>query len=240
MSIAAKPILASALLMGVTVVWVPRITGYDPFGWLSEEIPTPSSTSFPDEDPFPMEEDDLDFDTPAPVTANESISLGSLRDVVGFLERRSETGGQVQVSGGADGGSVNPAPAPREMAEYVSQIETLLAPTPATLLLESRTVRQQLEEFLVTNPLHAIIEGKGLRTATFGHHRVQIGDELLDGALEVLQIDQRGVSLRTPDGPLTVRLPPHGAIGSYKRPVTSSPVADTDDVGDTSDNETED
>ena len=224
MSIAPKPVIAVSLLLGVTAVWVPRLTGYDPFGWLPEELPTSSGIPSSGVDPHSLDVDSGDSEAgsghepgaPGPAgdsaadRAIEGIPLQSLQEVVSFLERR-------------DGETRPMATSQEPVAEpaYVAEVELLGEPS-GSPEVSGPTFAQRVQVFLEDNPLHTIIEGDGLTTATFGYLRVAPGDALIDETVRVTSIDLRGVELETPDGPVRVHLPLPGERTYSRRPAAPS------------------
>jgi len=185
-----KPVLAGALLVGVSIVWMPHLTGLDPFGLLPEEeslgrSEAPSSESVKE----------------ARRVSARSSGAGTmeraerLEDILEFFETHESIG---PMTPGA--GSDPDRPIITVLSEADGETDKASCPN-------------ALEEFVRENPLHMIVEGKGLTTATFGAHRVQAGDSLTDAGFYVESIGPDTVTLTLEDERLRVHLPAVGSLG---------------------------
>ena len=155
MPIAIKYVLAGLLLAGVSVVWLPRLTGFDPLAWLSRGEPEPDysySIDAPVDELLPTEEEPV-------ATRVEDLPAKELEQIVSFLESRN-LAGEPEVSPVQPIVPVVDAHPGHEQEQPSEQTESL----------------QTLEAFLARNPLNAILIGKGrgkrpVRSAARGRGR---------------------------------------------------------------------
>ena len=245
MSVAPKPVVAGVLLSGVLAVWMPRLTGFDPFGWLGEDLPRSSSVPSSGGDPHAV----LSLDGEATTVRSEEElgdesltgeALRSLTDVVEFLERRNQerlvvppvTAVEVLPQIGVVGADEEPEA--EALATSVTPVEEPTAEsdiTGSSELDEEESAEgprvlsfaERLNAFLVENPLHTIIQGGGLATATFGYRRVELEQSLLEGEARVLAIEAHAVTLDTPDGRIRVDLPSLGERTLSRRTAPAAP-----------------
>ena len=70
MPLAFKKALAGVLLCGVTTVWVPRLTGYDPFGFMTPQE-TLNFSEVPSSRNAPLSSEETE--TSEPVQGDESL-----------------------------------------------------------------------------------------------------------------------------------------------------------------------
>jgi hypothetical protein len=192
MPIAIKYLLAGLLLAGVSVVWMPRVTGFDPLAWLSSDEPkpehVPAAIDAPIDEPLPTEED-------AGAGRIEDLPVKELEQIVHFLESRDLAT------------APEAAGAQAIVAEPLEPDDQESEPSEAPAAPESL---RTLETFLAQHPLNAILIGKGQGSALLGTRRVVEGDLLLDGTVEVRSIAVGGVVLETAQGNVHVPLPPPG------------------------------
>lgn len=234
MPIAAKPLIAGALLTGVGAVWVPRFTGIE-VPWMPAQEPLPPyESSLPSSsDPAPSE---TASSTTSSSTANpevaspgDGIPLNTLQDVVTFLESRD--GAQapapiIEMDPVASAPVTPPQPVFTTSVETESEPEETTEPTPTEPVAEVETgptFEEQVAQYLTEHPLHTIIAGAGRTTATFGFQRVEVGDFLMSGNLRVDRFEGETVVLASEVGPVHVTLPPPGA-STYRLRQKASPT----------------
>ena len=219
MPIATKPILAGSLLMGVGAIWIPRLTGTE-VPWL------PSGDTSPliaETDPNDDTVESLSGTSPNHNSAvDPNAQLDSLADIVNYLEGRD---GRSKPGAAPDVRITKAAiPVQGEDPTYVTEVDPLFGSREASDVDEEPTFEQQVQTYLSQNPLHTIIHGNGLTTATFGFQRVQVGSLLMDDQLEVTAIAQEFVTLTAEIGPMRVFLPPPGASTYDQRPAVPQPA----------------
>lgn len=214
MPIATKPIIAGTLLIGVSAIWIPRLTGME-VPWLPSGDTTPLTDSTDPEEGEAGVEPDEESTTSA--TSTSGGHMDSLAGIVNFLEGRD---GNLDASSSPPVASVS---VEEEAPTYDTQVESIFGPR-ETDEDKGPTAEELVEEYLRTNALHTIVSGDGLITATFGFQRVQVGDFLMGGQLEVSAIAQEFVTLTAEFGPVRAHLPPPGASTYNQRHVVPHSV----------------
>jgi hypothetical protein len=194
----AKPIIACTLLTGVALVWTPKLTGFDPLGMLPDE-PAPGA---PVIGPAALRDQrSLDNSEPSePDGEPQELAPETLDAVVRMLDLQLEAPRTIAI-----------APPASEVAPVsVSHVVSAPIPREDPIVLVAASERA-LDDFLRHNPLHAIVRGKGLATATFGLFRVAVGDVIGDSSAEVIAIEHDTVVVRLADKTVRVSLPPCGS-----------------------------
>lgn len=207
MSKPVRAIVATVVLGGVAVVWVPRLTGWDPLGlFASASAPDASGSATLDvtydlpsmHAPGELPPGDPGDPTMAPTTGESENALSALGSVLSYLEER-ETRRDL---------SENTAVAARAVAQEHQALAGAVGRLDAPA---------SLAEFLERHPLSAIAVGDTRSCALFGRINVAPGDELLDGDVVVHAVERDGVVLDTRSGRVRIPLPPPGELRQLYR-----------------------
>lgn len=219
MKLDKKHLVAILALGAVSMVWVPRFTGWDPMGLYAAASPVDTGSGaggqaeWPSADSEAMAIDPLTGEAlgggtasgPGPTGAGATSPVGELGSVLAFLESRDRVGApSVEVRGGP----------PRAV--------------PSGATSTNHEVVSTLEGFLAFHPLSAIAVGSRRSCALFGRTSVRTGDELLDGRIVVHAIERDGVVLDTDQGRVKVPLPTPGQLRANTRSEGSSTATDQD------------
>ncbi|MFN0244566.1 MAG: hypothetical protein ACKVWV_16885 [Planctomycetota bacterium] len=194
----AKPVIACTLLAGVALVWTPKLTGFDPLGMLPDEPGPNEPVIGRTAPPAPRS---LDSSEPSePDGEAQQLAPETLDAVVRMLDLQLEGPKTIAIAPAA--AEVAPIPVTHVVSAPIPRED------PIVFVAESE---HALDEFLRHNPLHAIVRGNGLATATFGLFRVAVGDVIGDSSAEVIAIEHDAVVLRSADKTVRVPLPPCGS-----------------------------
>ncbi|QDU85033.1 hypothetical protein Pla163_21570 [Planctomycetes bacterium Pla163] len=209
MNLEKKHLVAFVALGAVAMVWVPRLTGWDPMGLYATASPVADGVAANGSAEWPgVGAEGPNFDSALTGALGEGALAGSgvaatrpnspvgeLGTVLAFLENRDRLAAQNGETRGAAAIATNTAS------------KTTTADSPSTL-----------DAFLAYHPLSAIAVGSKRSCALFGRTSVRPGDELLDGRIVVHAIERDGVVLDTDEGRVKVPLPTPGQLRASSRP----------------------
>lgn len=208
MSKPVRILIATAVLGGVCLVWVPRLTGWDPLG-LFATASAPDAAGRASLDPAfdlpsgddvgaPLDDERVDAVRSAAAAGTGENALSSLGAVLSYLEERETERDR----------RTNTAVAARAVADEHRDLQG--SPTSS----ERPTT---LAEFLEHHPLSAIAVGDTRSVALFGRIQVAPGDQLLGEDVIVHAIERDGVVLDTSRGRLRIPVPPPGELRQLYR-----------------------
>lgn len=177
--------IGGGAILGAAAVWAPQLVS----GQLSGDDAAPAA--------IPVSSyDDGSTAQGSEVGEPEPFSLDSLKPVLEFLEKRSREAKTAQSEPVVD--------APPRVSEAPANPPELKRATEPEAEPESSAEEEQdfpeLRAYLVESPLNALVVGGAHTSALFGRHTVRVGDRVLGDTVEILEINERGVLMRTQEG----------------------------------------